>query len=215
MHLVKPALAVALLSLLNWTTTAAVPEQAVQVWQRWGHTLTSARNYTNAYADVVLRVTYEGPRERVIRAYGFWDGGQIFRIRCAFPAPGTWRWQTECSEASDSGLHKQQGAVEVSSYTGGNGLYQHGFLKVSDNRRYLTFADSTPFLWIGDTAWAAPHRSSLEEWEEYLSDRTSKHFTVIQVGPGARVGRRTESARPKTVHGKVLFSVGLSILAGV
>jgi hypothetical protein len=182
MHFVKPALAITLLTVSIWTTPAALPGQPVQTWQRWEHALRSARTYTNAYAEVTLRVTYTGPGERIIRTYGFWDGDRTFRIRCAFPTPGSWRWQTECSEASDPGLHNQQGSVEVSSNSSSNTLYQRGFLKVSDSRRYLTFADATPFLWIGDTAWAVPHRSTVEEWEEYLSDRVNKHFTVTQVG---------------------------------
>ena len=58
-------------------------------WQRWEHALTSARQHDNPYADVTLRVRYTGPDGRRLDGYGFWDGGQVFRIRCAFPAPGT------------------------------------------------------------------------------------------------------------------------------
>lgn len=159
---------------------AAAPPHA---WQRWEQVLTSTRTYDNPDADVTLRVTYTGPGDRTIRAYGFWDGGDAYRIRCAFPVPGTWSWQTECADASNSGLHQQRGQVEVAGYPGDHPLYQHGFLKVSDNRRHLAFADGTPFLWMGDTAWAAPHRASDNEWEAYLADRRAKHFTVIQVAP--------------------------------
>ena len=156
---------------------------AVQSWNRWEHALTSSHSYTNPYSEITLRVTYTGPGQRIIRAYGFWDGGNTFRIRNAFPTAGTWHWETECSDISNLGLHGQRGSVEVSEYRGENALYRHGFLKVSDSRRYLTFADRAPFLWMGDTAWAAPLRSSPEEWEQYLADRAAKHFTVVQVAP--------------------------------
>ena len=152
-------------------------------WQRWEFALTSTRSYANPYADATLRVTYTGPDKRTIRSYGFWDSGDIFRIRCAFPVPGTWQWQTECSDASNTGLQGQRGSIDVLPYYGDNMLYRHGFLKVSDNRRYLAFGDATPFLWIGDTAWAVPQKASPEEWEQYLADRAAKHFTVIQVAP--------------------------------
>lgn len=115
---------------------ADAPGGPPHVWARWEQTLTSTRAYANPYAEVVLRVTYSGPDGRVLRAYGFWDGGDTFRVRCAFPAPGLWRWETECSDAANAGLHRQQGTVEVSTYAGPNPLYSHGFLKVSDNRRY-------------------------------------------------------------------------------
>lgn len=153
------------------------------VWQRWEHALTSARSYDNPYADLTVRVRYTGPEGRVISAYGFWDGGATFRLRCAFPAPGAWRWETECSDAGNAGLHGQRGTVEVAPYHGENPLFRSGFLKVSPDRRYLTYDDGTPFFWLGDTAWGAPSRASDEEWSRYLADRRAKRFTLIQVAP--------------------------------
>jgi len=150
-----------------------------------GAVLTSTSAYANPDADVIVRVSYRGPEGRCIQGYGFWDGGDIFRIRCAFPTPGTWRWETECSDAANTGLHRQGGKVEVLPYRGENALYRGGFLAVSGNRRYLTFADGTPFLWTGDTAWAVPQRANDQEWETYLADRSVKHFTAIQVAPAS------------------------------
>ena len=186
--LVAPLLPAAALGapLPDASSEGAVASSPAAVWQRWEQVLTSARRYGNPYADVTLRVRYTGPGGRSLRAYGFWDGGDTFRIRCAFPIVGTWRWETECSNAADTGLHRQRGVVEVAPYQGDNPLYQRGFLKVSDNRRYLAFGDGTPFLWVGDTAWAVPQRASDEEWAAYLGDRTAKHFTVIQVAPAPR-----------------------------
>lgn len=162
--------------------TAASPH----VWQRWEHALTSDRQHAHQAADVTLRVRYSGPDGRQLDGYGFGDGGQLFRIRCAFPAPGLWHWETECSDARDAGLHGQRGSVDVAPYHGENRLYQHGFLKVSQDRRYLVFGDDTPFLWLGDTAWAVPMRSSDGEWDRYLADRQAKHFTLLQVAPAPR-----------------------------
>jgi hypothetical protein len=166
---------------------AATPTRAHN-WQRWEHPLTSARPYANPYADVTLRVRYVGPGGRTLRAFGFWDGGETFRIRCAFPVPGAWQWETECSDEVNPGLHQQRGTVEVSPYQGEVSLYRRGFLKVSDNRRHLAYGDGTPFLWMGDTAWAVPQRASDEEWSAYLADRTAKHFTLIQVAPAPGFG---------------------------
>jgi len=172
--------------LITGGSVSATDEPHPHAWQRWEHALTSTRNYTNAYADVTLRVTYSGPASRSFRTYGFWDGGDTFRIRCAFPAPGTWRWETECSDPANAGLHEERGTVEVAPYQGDGLLYRRGFLKVSENRRYLTYNDNTPFLWIGDTAWAAPQRAGDEEWGIYVSDRVEKHFSVLQVAPAPK-----------------------------
>ena len=178
-----PRVLVLVWALIGAEAAWAAPGSPPHTWQRWEHALTSIRPYGNPYADVTLRATYAGPDGRTLRAYGFWDGGDTFRIRCAFPVPGVWQWETECSDAANAGLHHQGGTVRVSPYRGDGLLYQRGFLKVSENRRYLVFGDGTPFLWIGDTAWAVPQKASSEEWEAYLADRAAKHFTVIQVGP--------------------------------
>ena len=179
----------ACLLVFGWVLISSGPARAAMLgahtWQRWEHGLRSTREYGNPYADVTLRVTYVGPGGRTLRTYGFWDGGNAFRIRCAFPIPGAWRWKTECADTNNTGLHRQRGTVNVSPYRGDHPLYRHGFLKVSDNRRHLAYGDGTPFLWLGDTAWAAPQRASEEEWEAYIGDRTAKHFTVIQVGPAS------------------------------
>lgn len=53
-------------------------------------------------------------------------------------------------------------------------------LKVSDNRRFLVFADGKPFFYLGDTAWELFHRLNRQEADRYLKDRAAKRFTVIQ-----------------------------------
>ncbi len=166
-----------------------------RAWQRWEHSLTSTADYANPYAGVTLRVRYSGPGDRELHAYGFWDGGRTFRIRCAFPTPGTWRWETACSDPANTGLHGQRGAVEVRPYRGNHALYRHGFLRVSEDRRHLAFADGTPFLWMGDTAWAAPYRATDREWETYLADRTAKHFSLIQITTPPRWGPADRAER--------------------
>ena len=56
----------------------------------------------------------------------------------------------------------------------------HGKLKVSENKHYLTFDDGTPFFYLGDTAWELFHRLSKKDAENYLENRRAKGFTVIQ-----------------------------------
>ena len=58
--------------------------------------------------------------------------------------------------------------------------FNHGKLKVSDNKRFLTFADGTPFFYLGDTGWELFHRLNKQETEKYLENRREKGFTVIQ-----------------------------------
>lgn len=55
-----------------------------------------------------------------------------------------------------------------------------GRLKISENNRYLVYADGTPFFYLGDTGWELFHRLTLKEAEKYLENRRQKGFTVIQ-----------------------------------
>jgi len=162
-------------------SNAAFASDAVPVWTRWDQKLVSSKEYGNPYADVTVSVRYEGPAGQSFEGFGFWDGDATFRIRCMFPAPGRWTWRTTCSDPAGTGLHGQTGTVEVVPYTGDNPLYRRGYLQVEAGRRYLSYADGTPFLWIGDTPWPAPMNASLDEWQAYVQDRRAKQFTVLQV----------------------------------
>lgn len=177
-------------------TLAAEPSRAVQN-QRWEASLTSAKAAKHPYADVVLSVSYKGPEGRVLRTYGFWDGGLTFRIRAAFPTAGQWTWETQCSDPLDSGLHGRTGTVVVTPYTDTNPLYRHGMLKVSADKRYLVHDDGTPFLWIGDTAWVAGLKATAEDWAEYVSDRRKKRFALVQISPASEWGAATDRQNNK------------------
>lgn len=53
-------------------------------------------------------------------------------------------------------------------------------LQVSPNGHYLQYEDETPFFWLGDTGWELFHRLTKEEIRQYLDNRKSKGFNVIQ-----------------------------------
>lgn len=150
-------------------------------WQRWEDTLISKKTYEQPYKEISLRVKYAGPGGESFTNYGFWEEGNIFKIRTAFPTPGTWTWQTTCSDTANNALHNKQGQVRVLPYKGKNPLYQKGFLKVSRDGRTLAQADNTPFLWMGDTGWYVFRKASVNEWQKYIDNRTAKDFTVIQI----------------------------------
>ena len=59
-------------------------------------------------------------------------------------------------------------------------LFKHGRLTVTKNGHYLQFQDGTPFFWLGDTGWELFHRLNLKEIQQYLDNRSSKGFSVIQ-----------------------------------
>jgi len=165
----------------------------VATWQRWEQVLESSRQYPNPFKDVTVSVVYSGPGGKTFKTLGFWDGGNTFKLCCAFPTPGTWSWHTTCSEPADTGLHDRRGEVRVNPYDGSNRLYRHGFLRVSDNRRGLAHEDGTPFLWIGDTHWAATTMLSEQGFRRWADDRAAKRFTVLQTNFARAKGRRLDA----------------------
>ncbi len=64
--------------------------------------------------------------------------------------------------------------------------------RVSANGRYLLDQAGQPFFWLGDTAWELFHRPTFAEADQYLQDRASKRFTVIQAVVLAEYGGLTE-----------------------
>ena len=58
---------------------------------------------------------------------------------------------------------------------------RHGELVVSSSGRSLAFADGTPFVWLGTTAWALHQNVSREDVEFYLDNVKASRFTVVQL----------------------------------
>ena len=65
----------------------------VRPWQSLQITFEADRSYSNPYMDVDLWVDLKGPGFEK-RIYGFWDGGNAFRIRLVATAPGEWSWKS-------------------------------------------------------------------------------------------------------------------------
>lgn len=61
-----------------------------------------------------------------------------------------------------------------------NAQQNRGLLTVTPNGHYLQYEDGTPFFWLGDTGWELFHRLTKEEITQYLDNRKSKGFNVIQ-----------------------------------
>jgi hypothetical protein len=141
--------------------------------------------------QVHLSATFQGPDSETIQVRGFWDGGDTWRLRFAPTHQGRWTWATICSETDDPGLHGVTGQLRVGPPQGDNPLYQHGgFLRVSQNRRHLTYTDGTPFFWLGDTWWFCPsalvpiqgssHPGYDSMFRTLVGKRSAQGYTVAQ-----------------------------------
>lgn len=142
--------------------------------------LESGRDYENPFWDVTTRVNFTSPSGKEKFVDAFWDGGQTWRVRFCPDEVGEWRWQSECSDSANTGLHDQQGGFRCMPYEGDNNLYLHGIPKLSDDHRYFVYADGTPFFWLSDTAWNGVLRAKADDWNQYLQTRNEQGFTAIQ-----------------------------------
>jgi len=130
-------------------------QNPIHVWEKQELTFTAKNSYKNSYLDVNVWIDLAGPGFSK-RVYGFWDGGQTFRLRFVATAPGTWSWKSG-STPDDPGLAGKSGSFKAIEWTDaektGNPL-RRGFIRATANQHALEYADGTPFFILGDTWWS-------------------------------------------------------------
>jgi hypothetical protein len=110
------------------------------------------QRFAEPWREVDFYAEFIGPRDTTFTINGFWDGGFFWKIRFAPPSPGAWSYRTFCPQ--DAGLDGHSGSFSVSASVSTNPLFRRGgFLKISANKRYLTYTDGSPFFWLADTWW--------------------------------------------------------------
>jgi hypothetical protein len=130
----------------------ASAQTPIHVWETQELSFTAQNTYKNAYTDVKVWIDLSGPAFNK-RVYGFWDGGNTFRARIVSTKPGVWTWKTG-SSTNDPGLSGNTGtftAIEWTEKEKNENPLRRGFIRASANKHALIYADSTPYLAIGDT----------------------------------------------------------------
>lgn len=149
-------------------------------------TYNSEKAYSDPFNEIEFSAEITDP-DGILKEYpGFWAGGQTWKLRYSSDKIGTHHIRSICSDNSNIKLHSAEADIAVEKYTGNNTLFTHGFLKVSENKRYFTHSDGTPFLWFGDTWWMAlcERLKWPDEYKTLVSDRAKKGFSVIQLVAG-------------------------------
>ncbi|MFC1672062.1 DUF4038 domain-containing protein [Planctomycetota bacterium] len=173
----------------------------VECWKIAEIDLVSARVYDNPYRDVSVSIVFTGPEQRRITRDAFWYGKNLWKVRFAPTAAGTWTWKTSCSDAANDTLHGRTGSIACAPYTGTLPIFKRGFIRASDDGRHFTYDDGTPFFWLGDTHWQMPDTERLDECnhpdhggkecsfggqlQHLAADRKARGFTVYQTYPSA------------------------------
>lgn len=149
-------------------------------------TFRASRTHQDPFNELSMTVRFTDPKGTELDVPAFWDGGDIWKARYASPLMGRHRYRTSCSDSSDLGLSGQTGEIRITAYKGSNPLYRHGPIKVAPNKRYLQYADGTPFFWLGDTWWMglASRLHWPDEFQALTRDRLEKGFNVVQIVAG-------------------------------
>lgn len=154
--------------------------QAVQ-WAPHEIKFTSKVAYENSLYQIdTFYADFTSPTGKVTRRNGFWDGGTDWKIRFMPDELGNWTYKTTCSDNTNSGLHQQTGAFVCGRNSRELPIYQHGAIEHLPGNYHLSYADKTPFLWIGCTAWNGTLKSTDAEWDTYLKHRADHGYSVIQ-----------------------------------
>ena len=143
--------------------------------------LISNKTYSNPFMDVNVDLVLTNGKE-TYNVPGFWDGGNIWRVRFVCTSVGDWTYTTTCSDTSNTGLHGQTGTVKCKAYMGNLSVYKHGFVKTQENTKYFVHADGTPFFYLGDTHWALG-AEPIDMVKTIVKERATQGYTVFQSEP--------------------------------
>ena len=169
--------------------------ERVRTWMMTELRFESSTDYSSGGSENILldvTFTHPGSGETLVRP-AFWDGGNVFLVRFAPTREGKWRWETSCPQ--DESLDGLKGRLACVKYDGDLAVYKHGFVRVAPGKKYMTYADGTPFFYLGDTHWGmyteefdvpGPHagNTGAESHFKYIVDRrVEQGFTVYQSEP--------------------------------
>ncbi len=114
---------------------------------------------------------------KTLVAKGFWDGGNVWRIRFAPTATGDWSYQTISADAGLNGIAGSVTAVAPSNAeVESNPLYR-GFLHRDGYAWRLS--DGSLFLPAGDTAWSFAEEILTSEWQRWMSARAAQKYNTF------------------------------------
>ncbi len=171
---------IAALDVIAAGPVSAVPETPVVTVPRWEmheFEVHGRSHVDNPFRDAALVGEFTSPSGKAITAEGFFDGGDIWRLRFAPDEEGEWRYLLRGEGVE---LH-QQGRLRCVAPVG------HGFIRIHpDNPYAFAYADGVPFFPMGDTCYGLHDDSSITPGlrSEYLETRSRQRFNFVRMSVG-------------------------------
>jgi hypothetical protein len=182
---------------VNGFAGTSVPSVKVEQWKRTDIELISSKTYDNPFLDVSVDAVFTHAKSgESIRIPGFWNGDNHWVVRFSPIKTGKWHYVIKSDDNANSGL-LQKGEILCINNNGLTELDKRGFVKISPDKRFFTYADGKPVFLLGDTHWQAP---DYERWDEcndpdcdkscgnsqfkhLVKNRISKGFNMFQTYP--------------------------------
>ena len=161
------------------------------MYQRCEIVLHSAKTYENPFLDVNVDAVFTHEDGTRIALPGFWNGENEWKVRFSAEKSGIWRYRVTCTDLRNYDLFDEGEIEAVPCKNPATDLEKHGYVRLAQGKRYLTYADGTPFLYLADTHWQMPDYERLHEcscpgctcgsqFKHLVKDRKKKGFTVYQ-----------------------------------
>ncbi|MCX8157305.1 MAG: DUF5060 domain-containing protein, partial [Verrucomicrobiae bacterium] len=180
--------------------TMAVPRQIpprVKQWDRLEVAVDANRNYPDPFRDVSLDATFTRPDGSSVKFWGFYDGGQTWRLRFMPDRPGRWK----VSAAFSDGAPALQGEFECVASDGPGMITVH-----QPNPVWFGYRDGPAVLvrglHVGDRFFARnfadPQREAFLDWvqaHEYNLLSVASHY-LNRNAPGRGRGWQTPALWP-------------------
>ncbi len=160
-----------------------IPEETydAETWVSNEIVFESEKSYSSPFSDVDMDLLLYGDG-KIYTVPAFWDGGSTWKVRFVCPAEGEWSFETVCSDKENISLHNRTGKIICKEYSGDLDIYKHGFVTTSYGNKYFTYADGTPFFYLGDTHWSLGDET-IDMVKAICKKRVSQGFTVFQSEP--------------------------------
>ena len=152
-----------------------------ETWVMNERSYISEKSYADCFNDVTLDLILIG-NGRQYTVPGFWDGGSEWKIRFVCPSAGIWYFYTVCSDKNNEALNGRTGKVVCTEYSGEYEIYKNGFVTTDYGKKYFTYDNGIPFLYLGDTHWSLGDET-LNMIETICETRAAQGFTVFQSEP--------------------------------
>jgi len=164
-----------LLAVAIWATLETLPAvlRADPSVEQWGlhEIVLNGPAAGNPFTEVDLSARFvQG--DRTVTVQGFYDGGDVYRVRFMPDVPGAWRYETKSNRSE---LDGKTGRFDVVKPSAGN----HGPVRVRGSFHFA-YADGASYFPFGTTCYAWTHQGDALE-EETLATLRHAPFNKLRM----------------------------------